>query len=166
MPFRQPKPLAGDYEFIPKCDDALNRKDRKFKQKYAEYLERGNANVLPFKTGQSPTIFILRHLPPSVSDRLLSEFIQAKKGKDDPAMTAVAFMAAQYGIRDWINYTTEDGGEVEVKHSICPIFKCEQLDDELMEGLRRLQAGGAPVVYEIGAAVMRAATLGPLSKRG
>ncbi len=88
--------LVGDFEYISVYDDAVDSSGDDFPEKWKRYMD-GQAEP-PLKTGETPTVFVLKHLSQLEIKRLIEQ--EERHGKEATAVAACAI-----GLKSAKNWT-------------------------------------------------------------
>ncbi len=142
MLHRKTVTLVEEYDYISREDDAVNRDDPAFDEKWEQYLD--GQTEPPLLPGAKPTIFRLRHLNTVARTRLMRYIAQAQDDASRwPEALVAAFVLGVVGVE---NYSGKEGKPLQVKPDYddglhhCPILSAETVNE--FEAETVLEVGG------------------------
>lgn len=130
--------LADDYAHVYVGDGALDLGDEEKANAYRVACETNDADKLPLKEGQEPTLFWLRHPTGAVRAYLQDLFLQ--DAKDHP--TTVALEAVACCLQKVTN------GDCELDHMVDRHFRVRRLTSECLARLAEVDELG--LVQDLG----------------
>jgi len=145
--------LVKEYEFIAECDPALDCDAKDFREAYRRYREQGDRSGLPLRPGQTPAVWVLRHLIGRPLTRVMALMSEGNHLEG-------LYMAAQYTIKSVSGVSIDTGGDFELAPGICRDTRAPMLMDQQMAVLHNMSPA---LIYQLGRRAVEAASPGPLS---
>ena len=133
--------LKRSFDFIWADDPALDKEHPDFN--YEAWQETGEAIRLPFKAGQSPTIFRCRKLPRKALldlQRIMREAHNKEPAEAEHSLALVAMSAVECGLKSVENW------DMPLK------LEAGRLSDETMDLLFEISPG---LIWELGSVIFR-----------
>ncbi len=150
--------LVKQFDYICQIDPALDTDTPGFEDLWRQYTEQGNADILPLRAGQQPTVWQLRHVIGKAQELLLGELHAAQE--DDSKVMAAMYNCCRYAVVGARNFVDDKGVKFPFKTRKCGDTGATMLDDDTMA---QLKATHPSLVYDLGSRAVRAMVISPLS---
>lgn len=151
--------LVSDYVVLFSQDPAIDQGVEGFSDIWEEYLKTGDHEKIPIKSGESPTLFRLKHLR-GYSKRQLLQKVGSTVTENGLPSGAGVFLAAQVCLTGIENLTDNEGKSFPVETEYSKEYKCEIVSDRTMEFLDDI--GDGDLVNELGVRAILAVAPSPL----
>ena len=156
--------LVRNYDLILSFDPALDQEAEGFDDAYLKYLETGDADALPRKGNQQPTIWKMEHIRGEPATQLLRRYQDEVPYLQEGSIPFdLYYRAARMGLVGWENLYTADGKEAQFPRKQVDARGVHLVPEETMDWLDSLTDSRLQIATSLGATAIQKLVAGPLS---